>query len=55
VNGTSLVCVTPLVANATTLPISMFFDDVQRQLDATFEFVENPTVTNISPLSSFAG
>jgi len=54
VNGTSLVCITTSVANATTLPVSVFFDDVQRQLDAVFEFVENPTVTNISPLSSFA-
>jgi len=54
VNGTSLVCITASVANATTLPVSVHFDDVRRQLDAAFEFVENPTITNISPLSSFA-
>jgi len=54
-NGTSLICITALVTNAQTLPVSVFFDSVQRQLDATFEFVDNPTVTSISPLSSFAG
>ena len=49
------MCVTSLVVNVTTLPVSVFFDNVRRQLNATFEYVENPTVTSISPLSSFAG
>jgi len=53
-NGTSLVCLTTSMANATTPLVSLYFDNVQRQLDATFEFVENPTITSIQPLSSFA-
>jgi len=49
------MCLTASSANATTLPVRLFFDNVLRQLDDTFEFVENPTITSIHPLSSFAG
>jgi plexin A len=49
------VCTTAAVPQPSVLPISIHFDRIVRMVNTSFEFTENPTITKISPSTSFVG
>ena len=52
-NRTNFVCLTSPVSSPMVLPIELRIDETGLQVSDEFEYTENPTITDIDPLSAF--
>lgn len=53
VNRTEITCTTPPRENTGVLPVTVRFDELVRDLDTDFEYLNDPSITNIQPLMAF--